>query len=180
MKVDPAAKDLSFTSKTSCPEVTVSGTPNADGFLIDIAYPQKNGNNNFPTSCVSVIVAVPPTYAFDPAFQLGAKLMGVSAIIDTGNLAIASLDVSSMSGDVEATNVTVSNEINISTMSGGVKLSKVDGTFSKAKVSSMSGDVNVSDVGSSTSSANFNINSMSGTVNVNLVSIHFTLESFKN
>jgi hypothetical protein len=168
MKVDPAAKDLSFTSQTTCPEVTVSGTHNADGFLIKIAYPKKNGVN-FPLSCVSVTVSVPPAYAFDPAFQLNADLIAVSATVDLGSLAIGSLALNSMSGSVEAANMKVSNQINVTTMSGGIKLSKVDGTFSKAKISAMSGKIDLSGLGSSTASAIFDIDTMSGTINADLV-----------
>jgi hypothetical protein len=170
MKVNPAAKDLSFTSQTSCPDVTVSGSPSADGFLINIAYPQKFGNQNFPTSCVSITVSVPPAYTFDPAFKLNANLMAVSATVDLGNLVIGTLTLDDMSGDIEVTNVKVTDQINISNMSGGIKVSKVDGPFSKAKISSMSGQIDVSEFSSSTANASFDINNMSGTINTDLVS----------
>jgi hypothetical protein len=171
MKVDPAVKDLSFTSQTTCPEVTVSGTQSTDGFLINIAYPKKNGVN-FPSSCVSVTVSVPPAYVFDPAFKLNADLMAVSTTIDLGSLAIGNLALNSMSGSVQAANMKVSNQINVSTMSGGIKMSKVDGTFSKAKISAMSGKIDLSGLGSSTASAIFDIDAMSGTISADLVSFN--------
>jgi hypothetical protein len=174
VKVDPAAKDLSFTSQTSCPDVTVSGSQSADGFLINIAYPKTIGNQNFPESCVSVTVSVPPAYTFDPAFKLSANLMAVTATVDLGNLVIGSLTLTDMSGDVEVTNVKVTDQVTISNMSGGIKVSKVDGPFSNAKISSMSGQIDVSEFSSSAASANFDINNMSGTINTDLVSFDFS------
>jgi hypothetical protein len=173
MKVDPAAKDLSFTSQASCPDVTVSGSQNADEFLIDIAYPNKYGINNPPASCVSVTVSVPPAYIFDPAFKLNANLMAVSATVDLGNLVIGSLTLTGMSGDLEVKNVKVTDQVTISNMSGGIKVSKVDGAFSNAKISSMSGQIDINEFSSSTANANFNINNMSGTINTNFVSFNF-------
>jgi hypothetical protein len=172
MHVDPAAKDLSFTSQTYCPDVNVTGSQDTDEFSIIIAYPQMNRFNKFPSFCVSVNVSVPPTYAFDPDFQLSVYLKDVSAIINAAHLSIPSLALNTMSGNVEVTNVNVLSQIKyISTVSGGIKLSNVSGPFTKAKISSMSGDIDVSEFGSSAAGANFDVGCMSGSVNINLVII---------
>jgi hypothetical protein len=122
MKVDPAAKELAFTSSTTCPDVTVSGQPVIDGFAISIVHPKMNGVS-FPDSCVTVNVTLPQNYSFDPTFALNSKLMAASGNFDFGGLRIGRLNVSSMSGGTKVSNTVVSGSAVASTMSGTLDIS---------------------------------------------------------
>ena len=122
MKVDPEAKELAFTSSTTCPDVTVSGQPVMDGFAISIVHPKTNGVS-FPDSCVTINITLPQNYTFDPMFALNSKLMAASGNFDFGGLRIGRLNVSSMSGDTKVSNTVVSGSAVASTMSGTLDIS---------------------------------------------------------
>jgi DUF4097 and DUF4098 domain-containing protein YvlB len=163
MKLDPAAKDLTFTSVATCPDVTVSGTQNTDGFVINIAYPQMNGfNNNLPRSCVSVNVTVPPTYAFDPAFQLNTNLMAISSNIDLGNAALSSIHLSALSGNVYVSNIKMSGPFTIATSSGNLKASGLGGLFSKATLTTLSGNLGLDSLSCNGTTTDLRVSTSSG------------------